>query len=398
MDGKKQETPAKRQRQSTPPSGNSQSNQLETTLNKYRKQRCFCDFTIEIPNHEFPVHRNMLAAKSKYFEDLFRSSQTRMRWDQLNKDGVEACLQYIYTGDYSLDFRIADVTLYAAHTFKLTHLRATILDSISASLNSENCFVIERIACTIKDTKLEKKARDWIVSHFDEIIERAKNFHTVPKVLLKYCIRNSQNPKAIIKGITKWFCHPKNVQRKDELVNFLEDIFFECFSLDNFISFRDELKLDLPQGAQYIEREISSRYRRGQLAITPGNWMSLRGVFKSLRQADLERAINLYAIANLAQLSRSDTFYEIGKIDLIYFLKSRTLPWSREWENIIWSAMLKWVKFNRSRQAMLPELLQAIDLTNFSIEFLQEVVKNDVNVTNDTRSLNILVECLCRMI
>lgn len=396
MEDTEHEVATKRRRQS---SANSRSNQFEITLNEFRKQNYLCDFTIEIPHHEFRVHRCVLAAKSKYFKQLFQSPLNKMRFDKLKKEGVEICLQYIYTCDYSVDYKVAEATIVAADAFSLNDLKIDILGGLSLSLTSENCLGMEKIASRVKDERLYKKAHDWVISHFEEVIEKDKFFYTISKTDLKNYISALRDPKVIKNGILKWFCHPKNSNRKDEFPAFLKSVVnFRLFTLEDLLTFRDEAQQTMPHGVQYIEQEVISCFRHGKFKVTPEKWKSLKDLFKSLRKPELERAIDLYVIDNLATMSKFESFYEIGKIDLIYYLKSKKLPWSREWEEIIWSVIVKWVKFSKSRQAMLPELLQAINLANFSVTFLRNVVKNDDIVANDTKSLNILVDTLCHLL
>lgn len=44
---------------------------LLETLNRFRQDSLFTDFTIKVNGKDFPIHKNVLAASSAFFKELF---------------------------------------------------------------------------------------------------------------------------------------------------------------------------------------------------------------------------------------------------------------------------------------------------------------------------------------
>ncbi|KAH0624137.1 hypothetical protein JD844_007569 [Phrynosoma platyrhinos] len=75
-------------------------------LNKQREVGFLCDCTIIIGEFQFKAHRNVLASFSEYFGALYRDtseSNVFLDQNQVKADGFQKLLEFIYTGDLSLD-------------------------------------------------------------------------------------------------------------------------------------------------------------------------------------------------------------------------------------------------------------------------------------------------------
>ena len=59
---------------------------------------------------------------------------------------------------------------------------------------------------------------------------------------------------------------------------------------------------------------------------------------------------------------------------------------------------MKWLKFDPSRKNRGPEILRGVDLTNFSLEFLETVVQKEEFVNQDNESLRFLLATVFRLI
>uniref|UniRef100_A0A803TXK6 Myoneurin n=1 Tax=Anolis carolinensis TaxID=28377 RepID=A0A803TXK6_ANOCA len=75
-------------------------------LNKQREVGFLCDCTIIIGEFQFKAHRNVLASFSEYFGAFYRDtseSNVFLDQNQVKADGFQKLLEFIYTGDLSLD-------------------------------------------------------------------------------------------------------------------------------------------------------------------------------------------------------------------------------------------------------------------------------------------------------
>ncbi|XP_042312462.1 myoneurin isoform X2 [Sceloporus undulatus] len=75
-------------------------------LNKQREVGFLCDCTIIIGEFQFKAHRNVLASFSEYFGAFYKDtseSNVFLDQNQVKADGFQKLLEFIYTGDLSLD-------------------------------------------------------------------------------------------------------------------------------------------------------------------------------------------------------------------------------------------------------------------------------------------------------
>ena len=86
----------------------SQSDQLYCkeilqTLNSLRHDDSLCDVTLVVEEREFKAHRNVLAASSPYFRNMFTSdmrekTESKVTIEALTSSVMEDLLSFIYTG------------------------------------------------------------------------------------------------------------------------------------------------------------------------------------------------------------------------------------------------------------------------------------------------------------
>ena len=72
-------------------------------LNNLRHEGSLCDVTLVVEGREFRVHRNVLAASSPYFRNMFTSdirekTESKVAIEALTSSVMEGLLSYIYTG------------------------------------------------------------------------------------------------------------------------------------------------------------------------------------------------------------------------------------------------------------------------------------------------------------
>lgn len=75
---------------------------LLETLNTFRHESLFTDFTIKVNGKDFPVHRNVLAASSCYFRELFSNNDSSQavyhEFEKVEPSTMENMLNILYTG------------------------------------------------------------------------------------------------------------------------------------------------------------------------------------------------------------------------------------------------------------------------------------------------------------
>jgi len=97
------------------------------TLNSFRHDRLFTDFTIKANDKDFPVHKNVLAARSDFFKELFSKNDSSdaicPEFEKVEPRTMENILNMIYTGKCkTLDQQSIASMLYVAEILGIEDL------------------------------------------------------------------------------------------------------------------------------------------------------------------------------------------------------------------------------------------------------------------------------------
>lgn len=99
---------------------------LLETLNAFRRASLFTDVTLKVSGKNFPVHRNVLAASSCFFKELFCKTESSQpfchEFEKIEPITMENILNIIYTGKGKLDEQNAASMFQVAETLGLQDL------------------------------------------------------------------------------------------------------------------------------------------------------------------------------------------------------------------------------------------------------------------------------------
>nr|XP_002120150.2 myoneurin [Ciona intestinalis] len=79
------------------------SSPILTQLRKFRKEKRFCDFTINLDGKSFAVHKLLLVASSNYFCEIIKDNQTSVDIGGIKAEIFETMLCYIYAEDVAVN-------------------------------------------------------------------------------------------------------------------------------------------------------------------------------------------------------------------------------------------------------------------------------------------------------
>ena len=72
---------------------------LAETLNSFRQQERFADFTIIVDGIRFPAHKNVLAASCTFFKDLFSENEDICyEMESVEPNALKEVLNFLYIG------------------------------------------------------------------------------------------------------------------------------------------------------------------------------------------------------------------------------------------------------------------------------------------------------------
>lgn len=85
----------------------SHKNKLLCQLEEFRVEKRYTDITIQTKDHQYPVHKNILAASNPFWVSMFESgfkeqSQHTITLKNISSEIFSILLTYIYTGDIQI--------------------------------------------------------------------------------------------------------------------------------------------------------------------------------------------------------------------------------------------------------------------------------------------------------
>ncbi|XP_070574823.1 gigaxonin-like [Ptychodera flava] len=131
---------------------------LLQNLQELRRNNGFYDFTLVIDDKDVPVQRNVLAAGSSYFRSLFNYSASEnsdrrlvISLPELDVPTFELVLDYIYTGEVTLNQDNIQDVFQASDVLLMANLKKLCCDYLEQCISAANCIGIrnftERYSC-----------------------------------------------------------------------------------------------------------------------------------------------------------------------------------------------------------------------------------------------------------
>ena len=117
-------------------------------LNELRETNILCDTTIRAHGQDYPAHRCVLSAASSYFRTMFTSQfkEKESNLIELQEDRsatISDVLQYIYTGETSIDSSNAQDLVMVADYLIIPSLKTKAAVFLEGTLNASNCLALE---------------------------------------------------------------------------------------------------------------------------------------------------------------------------------------------------------------------------------------------------------------
>ena len=196
------------------------STKILTNLADMRKSDTLCDITLIAEERHFKAHKVVLASASEYFEVMFssgmrESKETEIKMGNIPAEILSILLDFIYTGQLTFHLDTIDELLHASTMLLFMDIRRECLSFLQQKLNISNCVKVKHLAEVYDDKELAHKVSQFILEHFEEIVESetddlhnltteefielicsddifCKTEDVVVKCLLKWLVRNNQ--------------------------------------------------------------------------------------------------------------------------------------------------------------------------------------------------------------
>ncbi|RXM93674.1 Leucine-zipper-like transcriptional regulator 1 [Acipenser ruthenus] len=161
----------------------------------------FCDITLLLDGHPRPAHKAILAARSSYFEAMFRSfmpedGQVNISIGEMvpSKQAFESMLRYIYYGDVNMPPEDS-LYLFAApyyYGFSNNRLQAYCKQNLEMNVTVENVLQILEAADKTQALDMKKHCLHIIVHQFIKV-SKLPNLRSLSQLLLLDIIESLAN-------------------------------------------------------------------------------------------------------------------------------------------------------------------------------------------------------------
>lgn len=143
---------------------------LSKDLSHFAYNRNFSDFTYYVSSMEFPVHKVILAARSKYWKDFFSYKNSKeclngyATIDNIESDVFASLILYIYTANFPSCDKLTTSLWNAADYFDIEEMKNYIEKHMPLS-NDNIIEVIELVYSTDSAPALKNRCRYFISKH-----------------------------------------------------------------------------------------------------------------------------------------------------------------------------------------------------------------------------------------
>lgn len=149
----------------------SASSSVKEALFDLYQNKKFCDVTIQTKNSSFPVHKNVLCARSLVFSAMFDADLKERRSGiieilDLTDDTIQRMLMFMYSDTVKdLEWDSAMKLYFAANKYDIVHLRNQCAMFLKSNMNVSNVTDILVLADQHQDEDLKSASYDFILEN-----------------------------------------------------------------------------------------------------------------------------------------------------------------------------------------------------------------------------------------
>lgn len=392
---------------------------LLNDLEKLREEQFQCDFEVRIDGERFPVHRTVLAASSNYFKvmlnsDMKEPNQGYVEMKELEVKAVKACLDYIYSGEIDLNYEEIEPILKASDMLQIDDLKELSFGYLSKNITAENCFQISSYAMTYNSENTVKISEKFIGDHFAAVAE-TEQFKLLDKAKLLECFKFSKGSLAVetnnstkdsVPGsgmsssykdagvrrslvLTQWraivnWVELDHAERLKHLLELLKSI----GPIDTSTVFSDILAHPLIEWSHVCQEFLVKEFVLPNADsitdyITTENCFSLRSWANRFDSNDLKKTVYNFMVENFGKVVKSE---RLGELDMEDFRTILTDAGMKKYgEKQKYEAIIRWMRKREAEKVdHFEELFGLLDLTQLTLDFINETVRNEELVKSST--------------
>ncbi|CAH1270235.1 KLHL24 [Branchiostoma lanceolatum] len=169
----------------------SHSGDLLVTMDELRRRGELTDVTLCAGDQALSCHRVVLASCSPYFRamfagDLMESRAREIHLKDINPDMVKLVADYAYTSRVTITRENVQDVLDVSDRFQIPAIKDACCEFLEMQLHPYNCIGIFQFADTHYCEDLRKKALDFALSKFDDVVENDEFVELTKDGLVEY--------------------------------------------------------------------------------------------------------------------------------------------------------------------------------------------------------------------
>ena len=191
---------------------------ISKNLFKQTHEESFCDVYLQVDDQIFPAHRNVLAASSAYFYEMFtikikEKNDKVIPIHDITSDAFKILLDAIYTGKLRLsENNLADI-LKAASLTQVTMVLETAQDYMDNVVNETNSQLLYNLTNLYSFHDVHKRIVQFILLNFEAVSKRSDFLQMTNEDLIQFLKSDyltMEQEKYVYEFLIKWMNHNVN--------------------------------------------------------------------------------------------------------------------------------------------------------------------------------------------
>ncbi|BHF69111.1 hypothetical protein SprV_0301215300 [Sparganum proliferum] len=191
------------------------SNLLEG-LQRCRLEGLYTDIILCVDEEEFPCHKVILAASSRYFDTMFRiplseQKTSRVYIKQISPWSLKHLIDFAYTGSLALSTQTVQDVFLAANLLDYPLAVEACILFMKRHLDISNCLGVQLLAEAYEFPALAEAARKVAVDNFTRLVQESTEWLSLPFASVAAYLASEdldvRSEQVVLKACLSWVAH-----------------------------------------------------------------------------------------------------------------------------------------------------------------------------------------------